>query len=152
LINTRDDTVTVKPWAHKYLRFQRCLVPATGFFEWKKEVNEKIPYRFALKNKKYFSFAGLYSAYKHPKTNQEIKSYSIITTRPNYLMEKVHNRMPVILKEEDEQNWLNPDLVEIEEIKKFLNPYPENGMISYRVSKDINRPSNNSPEILKSIS
>lgn len=75
LINVRDDTITTKPWAHKYLQFQRCLVPATGFIEWKRESKQKIPYRFKLKKQKYFSFAGLYSSYQHPRTAQEIKSY-----------------------------------------------------------------------------
>lgn len=151
LINVRDDTIITKPWAHKYLQFQRCLIPSTGFFEWKRGPKEKIPFRFKLKNKKYFSFAGLYSSYKHRQTNEEIKSYSIITTGPNELMAEVHNRMPVILKEEDEQSWLNPDMVEIDEIKKYLNPFAPDEMESYRVSNVVNRPANNTPDILKPV-
>ena len=151
LINIRDDSILTKRWAHKYIQFQRCLVPSTGFFEWQRTKEGKIPYRFFLKSKKYLSFAGLYSQWKNPKTNEEVKTYAIITTSPNSVMELVHNRMPVILKEENEQDWLNPDNVEIEKLKEFLKPYPSNEMEKYPVSTRVNNPANDDQDILKSI-
>lgn len=149
LINVRDDTIIAKPWAHKYVESQRCLVPSTGFFEWKRTTSGKIPYYFHVKDGKYFSFAGIYSVYKSPKNGEEIKTYSIITTSPNSLMEPVHNRMPVILKKDDEQNWINPDLVEIDHLKEFLKPYPANHMEKYPISAYVNSPAHNDPSVLK---
>ncbi len=149
LINLRNDTVLAKKWAHKYIQFQRCLVPASGFFEWGYTPEGKTPYHFKVKNQTYFSFAGLYADWKHPTTGQEIKTYAIITTLPNELLEKVHNRMPVILREEDEDAWLNPDMVEIENIKEFLKPYPSQEMEKIAVSKRVNNPFNNDPDVIK---
>jgi|SRR3989338_546788 len=151
LINVRDDSILNKPWAHKYIETQRCLVPSTGYYEWKRTKEGKVPFYFHLKKSKYFSFAGMFSVYKHPKNGEEIKCYTIITTSPNELMQSVHNRMPVILKEEDEQKWLNPDLIEIEKIKEFINPYPAKEMEKYIVSTRVNSPSNNSPDIIKAL-
>ena len=151
LINLRDDTILTKKWAHKYLQFQRCLIPASGFFEWGYAPEGKMPYHFKLKNQAYFSFAGLYTDWKHPESGKEIKSYAIITTSPNELLEKVHNRMPVILKEKDEDDWLNPDMVEIEKIKEFLHPYPSQEMEKTAVSKRVNSPSNNDRDVIKPV-
>lgn len=148
LINLRDDTILTKKWAHKYIQFQRCLIPASGFFEWSYTPEGKIPYHFKVKNQTYFSFAGLYSDWKHP-TGQEIKTYAIITTSANEMMEKVHSRMPVILKKEDEDPWLNPDMVEIENIKEFLKPFPRQEMEKIAVSKRVNNPFNNDPDVIK---
>ncbi len=151
LINIRDESILNKSWAKKYIQMQRCLVPATSYFEWKKTTTGKIPHLFKLKSKKYFAFAGVYSIYKHPQTNQEIKSYAIITTTPNRIAGEVHNRMPVILKEDEEQNWLNPDLVETDQVKVFLKPYLNEDMDQFTVSTMVNSPSNNSRDIIKEL-
>lgn len=143
LINIREDTATTKGWAHKYIQFQRCLVPASGFYEWRRDTLGKHPYYFYLKDKKYYSFAGVYSETTDPKSGEVNKSYSIITTSANDVMKPIHDRLPVILKEEDESKWLNHDLVELEEISKFLQPYKDEGMEKYSVSENINSISNN---------
>ena len=150
LINLRDDTVVTKGWAHKYLQFQRCLVPATGFFEWKKTaVGKKIPYHLRLKVRNYFSFAGLYNTYTSSQTGKQINTYAILTTGPNALIEPIHHRMPVILSQEEEDAWLNPDLVEIEQIKLFLKPYPADQMTAHPVSTRVNYPGNDDPDVIK---
>ncbi len=143
-INLRDDTVANKPWAWKYLRFQRCLVPASGFYEWKKTADEKIPYYFHLPGANYFSFAGLYNEWRDKKT------YTIITTSPSPLMKPIHNRMPVILTKEEEKQWLNPDETEVDKLKIFLKPY-RGKMDAYPISRRINSPINNNAEIIKPI-
>ncbi|MFN8475914.1 MAG: SOS response-associated peptidase [Anaerolineae bacterium] len=148
LINVRDDTILSKSWAHKYLQFSRCLVPASGFFEWQKQGTAKQPFNFRLKSGEYFAFAGLYSTYTHPATGDEVKCYTIITTEPNDLLSSVHNRMPVILKKEDEAAWLNPDTVEIEELTQFLKPYPAAKMEGYMVDRRIGNPANDDPRLL----
>lgn len=151
LINLRDDTVLAKKWAHKYLQFQRCLVPASGFFEWAKTQEGKIPYHFKLKDKKYFSFAGLYTDWQHPITQQKVNSYAIITTSPNKIMQSVHNRMPVILREKDEDTWLNPDMIEVEQIKEYLKPYTNNDIEKIPISKRVNSPFNNVPDVIRPV-
>lgn len=149
LINIRDDTLINKSWGHKYLQFQRCLVPATGFYEWKRTQNEKIPYNFKLKDEKYFSFAGLYSEVENKEGS--VRCYAIITTDANEIMKSVHSRMPVILSKEDENIWLNPDNVEIDQLKKMLKPYSSDKMEKYPISSYVNNPSHNDPSILNSI-
>jgi putative SOS response-associated peptidase YedK len=145
LINLRDDTVTTKSWAFKYLEFQRCLIPASVFYEWKQAKEEKIPYYISL-TEDYFSFAGLYSVWKHP-SDQEISSYAILTTSPNSFMESIHHRMPVILEEEEEKEWLNPDNAEIETLKAFLHPY-RGEMKAHPVSRRINSPRNDDSQVI----
>ena len=147
LINLRADTIISKAWAHKYIQFQRCLIPSTGFYEWKTNIGGKQPYYFHLKDKSYYSFAGVYSEWKRPQSDKLEKTYSIITTIANTLMKPIHERMPVILKEEDEDKWLNHDLVEIEHIKEFLKPYTDNEMQVNPVSNRVNIPSNNDKAI-----
>ena len=149
LINVRDDSAINKKWAHKYLQEQRCIVPATGFYEWAKLKEGKQPYNIKLKKQEYFGMAGIYSVTKHPTTGKEIYSYAILTTSPNKVMEKIHNRMPVILRKEDESDWLSHDLYEIEDIAKFLKPYPGEEMEAYPVSTRVNSPSMNDSELPK---
>ncbi len=149
LINMRDDTILKKKWAHTYIQSQRCLVPATGFYEWKKTNKEKHPFYFHLKNKSYYSFAGVYSEWMDPLKNNPIRSYAIITTTANSLMEPIHNRMPVILKQEDEDRWLSHDLDEYEDIKQLLKPYSDTEMETYPVSIRVNSPLYNNKEMLK---
>lgn len=151
LINVRDDTLIQKAWGHKYLQHQRCLVPSTGFFEWKRTTDGKIPYYFHLTDRKYFSFAGMYSTYTQPSSGRELKTYTIITTSPNAVMEHVHNRMPVILKEEDEDAWLNPDTVEIDQLQNFLKPYAARSMSAYSVSKKVNSPAYDRADIIQEL-
>lgn len=140
LINVRDDTLIQKAWGHRYLQFHRCLVPSTGFFEWKKISGGKIPYYIHLKNRKYFSFAGMYSSFTQPSSGLELKTYTIITTLPNAVMESIHTRMPVILHEEDEDAWLNPDTVEISQLQIYLKPYEPASMEAFPVSRKVNSP------------
>jgi len=151
LINIRDDSVLGKPWGKRYLQSQRCLVPATGFFEWKRGNGGKTPYYFHLKNEEYFSFAGLYSTYKEPLTGQTIAAYSIITTSPNAVMKSIHHRMPVILEKKDEESWLNPDTTEPEKLKEYLHPYHGKPMEAYEVATYVNSPRNDDKSVLERV-
>lgn len=148
LINVRDDTIKEKHWANKYLTMQRCLVPTTGFYEWKKTGDGKVPFYIHLKDRKYFSFAGMYSIWKHPQNGEEIKTFTIITTSPNHTMSLIHNRMPVILHEKDEDDWLNPDNVEKEQLARHLRTYPDREMEAYPISTRVNSPSFDDPSLV----
>ncbi len=150
LINMRDDTIISKGWAHKYLQFQRCLIPASGFYEWKKTSDGKIPYQFKVKGKKYITFAGMYSETENSEGKKE-RRYTIITTTPNSLMAPIHDRMPVILDEEGEKFWINPDNVEIDQLKEYIKPFKANLMERFPISTAVNSPMNNSKDIIKPI-
>lgn len=138
LINIREDTITTKEWAHKYIQFQRCLVPFSGFYEWKRDTLGKHPYYFHLKDKKYYSFAGVYAESKDPKSERTTKSFSLITTSANVLMQPIHDRLPAILKEEDEDKWLDHDLIEIKQLHEFLQPYSDKEMEMFPISERVN--------------
>lgn len=140
LINAKSETVAELRTFAKMFRESRCLIPATYFFEWQRTKEGKQPYAFSLKDNEPFSFAGLYRD----------DGFVILTTKPNTLMEDVHNRMPVILSREDEDLYLNPDTEEAH-LLEMLEPYPVDEMRRWAVSSLVNRPSNNGPEVLKEV-
>lgn len=153
LINARSETVAEKPSFRDAFRKQRCLVPATGFFEWKKEPlsKSKQPFFIATRNRGIFSFAGLWSIWKDPKTAEEILTYTILTTEPNDLMRGIHNRMPVILPVEREKEWL--DLSSTPgALRELLAPYPSEFMDAFPVSKVVNSPRNDNPSCIAPLS
>jgi putative SOS response-associated peptidase YedK len=139
LFNARDDNVFKSPiWRNVILR-KRALIPATNFFEWTKpEKGSEIPkqkFNFRPKQLDIFSFAGVWETW-HDVEGKEWKTYSIITTEPNKEMRSVHNRMPVILHEEDEADWLSPAKNTREQVEPFLRPLEDNGLEVYEVSND----------------
>lgn len=146
--NARAEGIENKPTFKKPIRFQRCLIPASGFYEWTK-TKPAIPYYFQMKDESLFAFAGLYDVWKDPKDGQEIYSYTIITTEPNGVVSPIHHRMPVILKKEDEDFWLDPDVIEPERLLPLLRPYPSDQMKVDRVSTAVNNPRLDSEELIK---
>jgi putative SOS response-associated peptidase YedK len=151
-INAKAETVTEKPTFREPLRHKRCLVPATGFYEPDKINYDKPPFPwhyFHLKNQPLFAFAGLYDIWKDKETEKEIYSYTIITTTPNEVVGKIHDRMPVILKKEDEETWLNPDNTEPQQLLTLLKPYPADQMEEWQVSEAARNPRNEGSELIK---
>ncbi|HOF80891.1 MAG: SOS response-associated peptidase [Bacteroidales bacterium] len=147
-INARSETILEKPSFRNAFRQRRCLVPADAFYEWKQEVKEKIPYRIFLKNQNIFSMAGIWEKCKLPN-GETIFSFAIITTQPNTLMTKIHNRMPVILDKKGEDLWINN--TDEKELTNLLKPFPAEQMTAYRISNLVNSPRNNSPKIIEPI-
>ncbi|MGE5604892.1 MAG: SOS response-associated peptidase, partial [Bacteroidota bacterium] len=108
-LNARSDTVFIKPSFRNAIRERRCLVPADGFYEWREFNGKKYPYYIFLKSKEIFSFAGIWEEWTDRSTGEVLKTFSILTTDANPLMERIHNtkkRMPVILPREGEREWL----------------------------------------------
>ena len=124
MINARAETVAEKPAFKRALRSQRCIIPASAFFEWKGNPGHKIKYRIARSDGDMIGLAGLYDLWRSPFGN-ELKTCTIITTTPNQVVESIHNRMPVILLPEDEDDWLNPDMTEPQDIVQYLRRYPD---------------------------
>jgi len=132
MINARAAGIEIKPSFKKPLRYQRCIIPASAFFEWKGNPGAKAKYRIARKDGDLFGFAGLYEHWRDPNTDGELTTCTIITTQPNELVAPIHIRMPVILLPEDEEHWLDPDMSEPEEIVSLLRPYPADLMMAGR--------------------
>jgi putative SOS response-associated peptidase YedK len=151
MINARSETLLEKPsFKPLMVNNKRCLVLADSFFEWKKEGKAKRPFRIYLPDREVFFFAGLWSSWKDPD-GETYNSFSIITTAPNKLMEKIHDRMPVILTREEEKLWLDPDQ-NPKDLLKILKAYPADAMKAYEISTEVNKPGNNYPEILDPVS
>lgn len=133
----------------------RCLVPLTGFFEWKwsdAAGKEKTPYYIFLKNQPIFSVAGLYSTWHDKATDKKLHTFTLLTTKANPLMARIHNskmRMPVILPREYEQDWLNPNLTQAD-VLALCQPLDEKLMDAYVITKRISsrKESPNVPEVL----
>lgn len=148
-INAKAETVDKLPSFKEPLRYKRCLIPATGFYEPDKRFTPTVWHYFQLKNQAMFTFAGIYDIWEDKKTGKKIYSYTIITTVPNELVEKVHLRMPVMLQKEDEADWLNPDTVEPEHLLPLLKPYPADEMEEWQVSNSAKNVRNEGPQLIR---
>ena len=152
LINARAETLAEKPSFRDAFRSHRCIVPASGFYEWQKTgTGAKQPFYFYLKDKEVFGFAGLYEEWLDKETGEQIETCTIITTEANEVLEPVHERMPAILKAEYYDQWLDAKEKDTDKLQRFLAPYPSAEMASYKVSKSVNIPDNDSPELIKEI-
>ena len=153
-INARAETAAKLATFREPFRHKRCIVPATGFYEPDKLNHAKPPYPwhyFQLTDQNIFGFARVYDIWEDKETGKEIRSYTIITTTPNDMVGKYHDRMPVILEREDEEEWLNPDITEVERLMPLLKSYPAEKMEEWRVGDAARNPRNDSPELLKPI-
>jgi putative SOS response-associated peptidase YedK len=147
MINARAETAPEKPSFRRAFRDQRCLIPADGFYEWKRTNGSKQPYYIHMKEGRPFAFAGLWESWKE-EDGPEIRSCTILTTRPNHLAGEIHDRMPVILAHDTYDVWLDPGS-DRDELTGLLAPYPEDEMEAYPVSRFVNSPSNNDPRCIE---
>lgn len=150
MINARAETVVEKPSYRKAFQERRCLILADGFYEWRKEGKLKTPMRIVLKNGEPFGFAGLWETWKSPE-GERVQSCAIITTVPNALMEPIHNRMPVMLTRDAENQWMNPNNMDPGELRELLVPYSASELEVYEVSPLVNSARNETPEAIKKI-
>lgn len=149
-INLRAESFTEKPFFSKFLLSKRCLIAADSFYEWGmvnlEGKEEKYPFNFFLKDRKLFGFAGIYNDLPDNKGVSKF-TCAIITTLPNEKVKTVHNRMPVILEEKDEDSWLDPDNKDLNNLLSFLKPYPAKVMSMHVVGKMVNSPQFNEPAL-----
>lgn len=151
-LNSKSETIFTKPSFAEPIKKQRCLIPVTGFFEWRSLNNKKYPYHIQLKNEEIFCLGGIYDEWTNKETGETIKTFSIVTTEANPLMEKIHNvkfRMPFILTMDKAKNWLLPNLSE-SDLKSMMLPLNENLMTAYTISHRITSKTENpnAPETL----
>lgn len=154
LINARAETIAEKPSFKSLLTRKRCIIPADGFYEWKageaaSGKGKKVPFHIRMKDGSIFGFAGLWTEWRASKEDEPLRTCTVITTAANELMQPIHHRMPVILRPEEEKDWLNPDLTEPEQILKLLKPYDSEAMEAYEVSTKVNTPAFNTPECIQ---
>ena len=152
LINAKAETLKEKASFRTPFKKKRCLVLADGFYEWthSEKKGAKQPYRFVLKNRQPFAFAGLWDEWSNPE-GEKLLTFTIITTTANELMESIHDRMPVILHEKDEGIWLDPQLADTDKLSPLLKPYSSKEMEAYKVSTFVNSPKNNSPKCIEPV-
>jgi putative SOS response-associated peptidase YedK len=149
MINAKAETLAEKPSFKNALKSRRCLIPANGFYEWKREGNKKLPYRICRKDEELFAFAGLWEKWRDP-AGETLQTFTIITTQPNEIIAEIHDRMPAILDPELERHWLDIR-VPVNEVLQYLRPLDAHVMKKYRVSEKINNVRNNSPELIEEI-
>lgn len=142
LINARAETAAEKPSFRNAFKRRRCLIPADGFYEWQKQQQRKQPFYIHLKENQPFAFAGLW------ETWQDIPTGTILTTEANQLLQQIHDRMPVILKPQDYDKWLDLDNQNNAELQSLLKPFSSEEMEFYPVSNEVNKPGNDSPKCI----
>lgn len=140
-INAKSETAAAKPAFRDPLKLRRCLIPADGFYEWKRTGTSKQPYCFEVTEGELFAFAGLWDGWKHAE-GQWMKTCTILTTTPNAVTSAIHDRMPVILDPDSYDLWLDPGMQDVTAISEVLKPYNANLMRSYPVSTRINHVAN----------
>ena len=148
--NARSESVFEKPSFRSSIRGCRCIVPSTGWFDWRHDSGKKIPYYIYVKDEPIFSMAGIYADWKNPVTGQSQYTFSILTTEANQLMSYIHNtnfRMPVILHKEEEEKWLFPELKD-DEIKTFFKPFDDDLMDAYIIGNDFLKKNPHDPTII----
>jgi putative SOS response-associated peptidase YedK len=147
LINARSETVPTKPMFKYLLRKKRCLVPADGFYEWRKD-DGKTPHYIRRKDEDLFAFAGLYDHWKNAE-GEVIKTFIILTTEPNETVRAIHDRMPVMLRREHESAWVGMEELSGDKLKEMFLPYPDEEMEAYPISKLVNDPTYVGREIIE---
>lgn len=144
-INAKAETAAVKPMFRHAFRKSRVLVPADAFYEWQAAPDGKQPYLVRMRDESPFGMAGLLEHWAGPEGG--VRTFAILTTTPNPLMAGIHHRMPAIISPEQYAVWLDPALTDVERLLGLLGPYPERLMEAYPVSRKLNSPANDGPDL-----
>ena len=147
LINARAETVNEKPLFRQLFRQRRCILPATGFYEWQKVDKHKIPHFVRLKNQMPMPFAGIWDSWRAPD-GQVVESCAILTTAANGAVGSIHERMPVILHPDEFGQWLDREQHDQATLMPLLAPYPSDCLEVYPVSTLVNSVANDQPECI----
>jgi putative SOS response-associated peptidase YedK len=151
MINARAETLTEKAAFKHLIGTRRCIIPADGFYEWRKEGKRKVPMWVHLKSREPFAFAGLWDLWRKPD-GTPVESFTIITTEPNDLVRPIHNRMPVILRQQDEEQWLDVPRTSFAKAQSLLKPLPAELMAAHDVSPIVNSAKYDGPECIRPVS
>src|SRR5665647_3840162 len=147
LINARGESVVEKPAFRAAMKRRRCLVPADGFYEWKSVAGRKQPFYVRAKSGGPFAFAGLWETWTGPN-GQELDTAAIVTTRANWTLSPIHDRMPVVVPPEAFDLWLDSATVDATTAAALIQPAPDDLFEVYEVSTTVNRTANDNPKLL----
>ena len=145
--NARAETVATKPAFRAAFSQRRCIIPASGFYEWLRSGGSKSPYYLSLKNSQPFAFAGHWERWE--KNGETIESCTIIVTEANALMKPIHDRMPVILAAEGYDRWLDPRIGDPARVQPLLKPCPASWLQAYPVSQAVNNSRNGGAGLIR---
>jgi putative SOS response-associated peptidase YedK len=145
MINARAETVVERPAFREAIQRHRCLIPADGFYEWARRAAGKQPYHFGMIDGALFAFAGIWDRWRS-SAGEVVESCSIFTTTPNALLADIHDRMPVILNDENYDLWLDPGYQHGEGLLEMLRPFDALAMKRYPVSSRVNSVNNEDAE------
>lgn len=147
-INARAETVATKPMFRDSFSRKRCILPASGFYEWEPKERGRLPHYIYLTDDRPMGFAGIWSSWKDPETDEWIRTCAIVTTSANAAIDQIHTRMPVILAADTWDEWLDRDNRDAESVEPMLQPYPADEVREHAVSTLVNSVRNNLPENL----
>lgn len=147
MINARSETVQEKPAFRNAIKYHRCIVPASGFYEWKLEEKRKQPYYVHAADGAPLGLAGLWERWNGPEGDL-LESFCILTTSANKLMETIHDRMPVILAPDTYALWLRRNMHDPQQLAQLCQPYPPKLLKAYKVSEMINSPRIDTPDCI----
>ncbi|MFZ5967964.1 MAG: SOS response-associated peptidase [Bacillota bacterium] len=150
MINARAETLATKPSFKDAFLSRRCIIPASGFYEWDKSRDKKQPFSFHLKSGGIMSLAGLWDRWQNPN-GEVIYTFAIITTDPNDVIEPFHHRMAAILNPEDESKWLDPENRDMMNLAALLKPYPSGKLTYHRVSEAVNSVRNDDSSLIEPV-
>lgn len=149
MINARSETLTALPAFRESFERRRCVIPASRFYEWKRDGKARLPYTICRNDGEAMSFAGLWASWRHPETKERVLSCSIVTTAANQTVAQLHDRMPLMLSDEALAQWLDPEFTNVAALQPLLVPYPDNDdLFLYPVSPLVNNPNNEGPELI----
>jgi putative SOS response-associated peptidase YedK len=150
-VNARAETVAKAPAFREAFQRRRCLVPASGFYEWMRlDAKTRQPFAVTVKDADVIALAGLWERWKDPANGEWLLTYTILTTDPNPLMEPIHDRMPVILAERDYERWLEPGDPAKPPLD-LLRPFPAEEMRAWKVGAAVGNVKNDSPELCEQV-
>jgi len=150
MINARAETIQEKPAFRHAIRYRRCIVPASGFFEWQVEGGKKQPLYLRIRESSIMGLAGIWEEWKTPEAAL-LETFAILTTTSNRLIEPIHDRMPVILHPREYDLWLDREVTDPEKLKRLYHPYLSELLEICRVSDLVNSPRNNSPACIEPV-
>jgi len=149
MINARGESLSTKKSFQKPFKSQRCVVPASGFYEWKTTESGKYPHFIHRKHSDLMHFAGLWEEWEDKKNNDLVRSFTIITTEANGPVSELHDRMPAMLLPEEFEPWLDTSVSDTEMLQDLIRPWPDDDIDFYRVSDKVGNVRNNRPELLE---
>ena len=150
LINARAETIAEKPSFRSAFRTRRCIIPVSGFYEWKTVAGKKHPFAISFKDSPIMGLAGIWEHWESEK-GTALETFSIITSDANTFMTDIHDRMPAIIRPEDDEEWLDPAHHDLEKLRKLLRPFSPKQFQAVEVSTLVNSPKHNSPRNLEPV-